>query len=401
VQDNQIAPVLVQKRVLLDSARAISANGRVVTGPAGHLEIVAADGAARLAKLCLGGRSVSLPAFMPVGTAAAVKSLTPSEVAGAGFELILANTYHLMLRPGVDVIREAGGVARFMAWDGPVLTDSGGYQVFSLARRCEVAEAGVRFASHVDGAPLELSPERAYRVQRDLGADVAMALDVCPAAGASPGEVEEACAFTTRWLDRTLGVRREGGPLVFGICQGGTSMELRRAHLEAVSVRDVDGVALGGLSVGEDRQRTREVIAEVAPRMDPDRPRYLMGMGTPEDIVHAVSSGIDLFDCVLPTRSARHGVAYTARGRLSIKQARFTTDPEPLDPDCGCPVCRTFERRYLRHLFVTGELLAARLLTLHNLFHYARLMDGIRRAIGQGRLASHARRTLESYATGA
>lgn len=318
----------------------------------GHFEVMATSGLARRSVLGLGAHSVELPAFMPVGTAAAVKSLTASEVREAGFELVLSNTYHLMLRPGVDTVQKAGGIARFMAWDGPVLTDSGGYQVFSLARRCKVTEQGVTFRSHIDGSALELTPESAYEVQRRMGTDVAMVLDVCPPGDAAPREIVDACERTTRWLDRALRARTQGGPLVFGICQGGTDLGLRADHLASVASRPVDGVALGGLSVGEDIERTWEVVARVAPDMPALRPRYLMGMGRPQDILHAVSCGVDLFDCVMPTRSARHGQAFTSRGTVSVKLARFKDDSGPLDPGCGCPVCRTYEMRYIRHLFV-------------------------------------------------
>ncbi len=365
-----------------------------------HFEVRARDGEARRSTLSTRSGAVELPAFMPVGTAAAVKALTPAEVRDAGFGLVLANTYHLMLRPGVDVVQGAGGIGRFMAWDGPVLTDSGGYQVFSLASRCVVGEGGVRFQSHIDGTALSLTPEEAYDVQCRLGTDVAMALDECPPGGAGEDVVEDACARTTRWLDRTLQVRREDGPLLFGIAQGGVDEALRLAHVEQVASRPVDGLALGGLSVGEDMDLTRHVVSLAAPHMDPARPRYLMGMGTPEDILHAVGSGIDLFDCVLPTRNARNGQAFTSRGRYSIKWSCWREDAGPLDPDCGCPVCRTFDRRYLRHLFVAGEMLSARLLTLHNVSYYGRLMARIREAVAEGRLERLRAETLEGYERG-
>jgi len=371
-----------------------------VTGSSPHFEVHARDGEARLSVLTTRSGSVDLPAFMPVGTAAAVKALSPAEVREAGFDLVLANTYHLMLRPSVDVVERAGGIARFMSWHGPVLTDSGGYQVFSLASRCKVSEEGVRFQSHIDGAPLSLSPEEACTVQHRLGTDVAMALDVCPPGGAGVDEIASACSRTTRWLDRALGARREGGPLLFGIVQGGVDEARRLAHLEEVASRPVDGLALGGLSVGEDMDLTRSMVSLAAPRMDADRPRYLMGMGTPEDILHAVGSGIDLFDCVLPTRNARNGQVFTSRGRYSIKWSCWREDPDPLDPECGCPVCRTFDRRYLRHLFVAGEMLSARLLTLHNLAYYGSFMRSIRDAIRGGRFDQLRGAMLDGYAGG-
>ena len=366
----------------------------------GHrFEVLARDGEARRSTLTTRSGAVELPAFMPVGTAAAVKALSPAEVRDAGFGMVLANTYHLMLRPGVDVVERAGGIGRFMAWDGPVLTDSGGYQVFSLASRCRIDEQGVTFRSHIDGSPLSLTPEDAYDVQHRLGADVAMALDVCPSGRAGADEIAGACERTTRWLDRTVEARREDGPLLFGIAQGGVDETRRTEHIEEVSGRPVDGVALGGLSVGEDVERTREMVA-LASRMDPDRPRYLMGMGTPEDILHAVGSGIDLLDCVLPTRNARNGQVFTSRGRYSIKWSCWREDAGPLDPECGCPVCSTFDRRYLRHLFVAGEILSARLLTLHNLTYYGTLMARVREAVGEGRLDRLRTEMMEEYGRG-
>jgi queuine tRNA-ribosyltransferase len=387
---NQIPRRVVQKRIVVLGSAAMS-------GTKSAFEVIATDGGARLSKLTLAGGPVALPAFMPVGTAAAVKSLTPDEVRGAGFGLVLANTYHLMLRPGVDVVENAGGIASFMAWEGPVLTDSGGYQVFSLADRCKVTEDGASFRSHIDGAALTLTPETAYDVQRRLGTDVAMALDVCPPGRAGRDVVAAACERTTRWLDRTIRSRVEGGPLVFGIAQGGVMEDLRLSHLGQVASRPVDGVALGGLSVGEDIEKTWQVIAASGPAMPADRPRYLMGMGRPEDILHAVGCGIDMFDCVMPTRSARHGQVFSSQGRYSIKLSRLKQDAEPLDPQCDCPVCKTFERRYLRHLFVAGETLGARLLTLHNLSYYGSLMRGIRDAIPAGNLDSFARSVIEGY----
>ena len=363
------------------------------------LEILARDGEARLGVLHTPSGDVDLPAFMPVGTAAAVKGLTPDEVRSAGFGLLLANTYHLVLRPGVDVVERAGGIARFMSWRGPVLTDSGGYQILSLAHRCKVSEEGVRFQSHIDGSPVSLTPEEAYSAQLRLGADVAMALDVClPSASARP-DLASAASRTTRWLERTLAVR-EPAPLLFGIVQGGVDEDLRLAHLAEIASLPVDGVALGGLSVGEDLDLTHRLISAVAPRMPAASPRYLMGMGRPEDILHAVRSGIDLFDCVLPTRNARNGQVFTSVGRYSIKWSAWRDDSLPLDPACSCPACRSFDRRYLRHLFVSGEILSARLLTLHNLTHYASLMAGIRSAIRSARLDDFARETLEGYARG-
>lgn len=371
-----------------------------MSGSLAHFEVIARDGEARLSTLRTRSGEVDLPAFMPVGTGAAVKALAPDEVRAAGYGLVLANTYHLILRPGVEVVQRAGGIASFMAWDGPVLTDSGGYQVFSLADRCKVSDEGVRFRSHIDGTELSLTPEQAWSVQQRLGADVAMALDVCAPGSAARSEIARAAGQTTRWLDRTVEARAGSGPLLFGIVQGGVEQDLRLAHIEEVASRPVDGIALGGLSVGEDVDRTLETVRGAAPRMPASLPRYLMGMGTPADILAAVASGIDLFDCVLPTRNARNGQVFTSRGRYSIKWSCWKENAEPLDPGCACPVCRTFDRRYLRHLFVAGEMLGARLLTLHNLTYYGALLGAIRRAIRDGRFDEFHRSVLEGHEEG-
>ncbi len=348
--------------------------------------VTAADGNARTGVFATPHGQVETPAFMPVGTAAAVKSLTPDEVAGSGARMILANTYHLMLRPGEELIARAGGLHEFMSWDGAILTDSGGYQVFSLAERRKIDDDGVTFSSHIDGAPYRLTPERTMEIEEALGPDVAMALDECPPGGAPRPEVERAVRRTSAWARRCLAAHHRPDQALFAIVQGGTFLDLRLDHAAELAEMGFDGHALGGLSVGEPPEEMSRVVETVTPTLPADRPRYLMGVGTEADILEGISAGVDLFDCVLPTRNARNGQAFTSAGRLAIKNAKFKEDPRPLDEQCACPTCRTFDRRYLRHLFVTGDILAHRLLTLHNLHHYGALMAGARAAIRAGEL---------------
>ena len=343
--------------------------------------ITCTDYRARAGIISTPAGDIPTPVFMPVGTAGVIKNLTPEEVRSAGAHIILANTYHLILRPGIDIIERAGGINRFMGWDGPVLTDSGGFQVFSLGRMRKISEEGVSFNSHIDGAPLFLTPESVLGTQKRIRSTIAMPLDVCPPGGCPRSELIEAVGLTTRWLDRTLAGRDEESPSLFGIFQGGSDMELRRRHLEEIGARDVDGVAMGGLSVGEAREATCETVETIAPMMPAEKPRYLMGMGKPEDILHAISCGVDMFDCVFPTRSGRHGLVLTSRGSYSIRWNRWQEDGEPLEADCECPVCRKFDRRYLRHLFKSGEALGGRLLTMHNLTFYFGLLQRARNAI--------------------
>jgi queuine tRNA-ribosyltransferase len=353
--------------------------------------ISATDGRARTGALETAHGEVPLPAFMPVGTRAAVKAVDPDEVRGSGASILLGNTYHLMLRPGEEVIRRAGGLARFMGWHGPTLTDSGGFQAFSLGERVRISDQGVVFASHLDGTRLALTPERAAEVQAAIGADIAMALDECAPGEAGRDAVARAMARTTAWARRQLVVPRPAGQALFGIVQGGTHEDLRLAHIEELAGLPFDGLALGGLSVGEPVPEMYRVLHAVAHLLPADRPRYLMGVGTPADILEASECGVDMFDCVLPTRNARNGQAFVRGGRINIKQARYAEDALPLDPGCACPCCSRFERRYLRHLFLAGEMLASRLLTLHNLHHFGTLMAGIREAITAGRLADFKR----------
>lgn len=337
---------------------------------------------------------VSTPAFMPVGTQATVKSLSPSDVAATGARMIIANTYHLWLRPGADIIEQHGGLHAFMRWPHVIATDSGGYQAYSLAALRKLTDDGFEFASHLDGSRRFLSPEEAMRVQAQLGADVAMQLDVCPAADASLEEMESAVDRTTRWAMRCLESRRAGQAL-FGIVQGGTNTAIRRRHVAALADLPLDGLALGGFSVGEPADAMHRTLAEVAPEMPEGRPRYLMGVGTPADLVRAIGCGLDLFDCVLPTRNARNGQAFVSSGRLVVKNARYRSDRMPLDPECECPVCSGgFSRSYIRHLYLAGEILAHRLLSEHNLHFYQGLVRRARNAIMDGGFSDWAQAEL-------
>ncbi len=324
---------------------------------------------------------------MAVGTAGTVKGMTPEEIAASGTEIILGNTYHLMLRPGPERIARLGGLHRFMNWPGPILTDSGGYQVMSLAELRKITEHGVAFKSHLDGARYELSPERAVEIQRLLGADIAMVLDECTPFPVDRSTAAESMRRSMRWAERgRAAFRREPGRGLFGIVQGGMYPELRRQSAAALTEMGFDGYALGGLAVGEGRATMFRMIEETAPALPEDRPRYLMGVGKPADIVGAVGRGVDMFDCVLPTRSGRTGQAFTRRGRLNLRNARHVEDPRPIDPECGCATCRTHTRAYVHHLFRAEEMLGPVLLTRHNLYYYQELMAGLRAAIEGGRL---------------
>lgn len=334
------------------------------------------------------------PAFMPVGTAASVKGVWPDQLREMGYGCILSNTYHLYLRPGHERIRSLGGLHRFMGWSGTILTDSGGFQVFSLSALRKVSEDGVSFRSHIDGSLHFLSPELAVEVQEALGSDIRMALDECVESPSGRREAEEAVRRTTAWARRCLAAarREEGGQ--FGIVQGGLFPDLRRRSVEEICALPFDGYAIGGVSVGEGKEHQRETVAGTAPLLPEERPRYLMGVGTPEDILHAVSCGVDLFDCVIPTRNARNGMLFTSAGTVSIKQSRYADDPAPPDESCACPTCRTFSRAYLRHLFLQREILAPMALTVHNLRFYASLMRRIREAISVGNFPETVKESL-------
>ncbi|MEK7879752.1 MAG: tRNA guanosine(34) transglycosylase Tgt [candidate division NC10 bacterium] len=363
-------------------------------------ELLKTDGTARRGRLATPHGLVETPAFMPVGTRGSVKGLTPDDLTEIGAQILLANTYHLLLRPGPDLIAELGGLHRFMAWDGPILTDSGGFQVYSLASMRKITEEGARFRSHLDGSEQFLTPELAVEVQQALGADIIHPLDECLAHPASRAETERSLELTLRWAARAKAAhaRGAGGQALFGIVQGGSYEELRRRGVEETCALGFDGYAIGGLAVGEPKPLMLDLVELTAALLPEDQPRYLMGVGTPPDLVEAVARGADLFDCVLPTRNARNGQAFTSAGALTIKQSRHARDPAPLDEDCGCPTCRRFSRAYLRHLFTVGELLAPRLLTLHNLHFYLTLMAGMREAIASGEFPAFRARFLARYA---
>jgi queuine tRNA-ribosyltransferase len=361
--------------------------------------LLARDGAARRGRLTTAHGVVETPAFMPVGTQGSVKSLSPDDLREAGAQIILGNTYHLLVRPGHELVRELGGLHRFMAWDGPILTDSGGFQVFSLAKLSTLGEEGVEFRSPIDGATRFLSPELSIEIQHALGADIIHPLDECLRYPATREETERSLALTLRWARRSLEAHRAfgGGRALFGIVQGGFYEDLRaRAAAETVAL-GFDGYAIGGMAVGEPKPRQRALTEAVAAALPADRPRYLMGVGKPEDLIEAVARGVDMFDCVLPTRNARNGQAFTAEGPVTLKQARWTRDPAPLSAECPCYACRRFSRAYLRHLFMAEELLVYRLLSLHNLHFFLGLMAGMRAAIAAGAFGSFRTRFFERY----
>ena len=344
---------------------------------------------ARLGELETPHGAIDTPQFMPVGTQASVKSVTPADLKLIGAQIILGNTYHLSLRPGAERIARLGGLHRFMAWDGPILTDSGGFQVFSLAHLREVDEDGVTFASHIDGSPHRLTPESAVAAQEQLGSDIAMAFDELVDPGLEPAVVADAMERTHRWAERSLSAHTRSDQALFGIVQGGVDPDLRTRSVAAIAGLPFDGIAIGGLSVGESKAEMRAMLRVVAEALDGDpRPRYLMGVGSPLDFFVAVEQGVDLFDCVLPTRVARTGQLWTSRGRLNMRNSRFQDDPGPVDPECRCETCRTFSRAYLAHLFRAEELLAYRLATVHNLTYTLDLMRGIRAALADGSFAS-------------
>jgi len=362
-----------------------------------HFEVTATDGAARAGILRTAHGEVRTPVFMPVGTKATVKTLDPDELRALGAELILGNTYHLHFRPGDELIAELGGLHRFMGWDGPILTDSGGFQVFSLRDTLlKLDDDGVTFRSVYDGATARFTPELAQRIQANLGSDIAMLLDVCPPAGVARHELAEAVRLTTAWAERQVDAPRAAGQLRFAISQGAADEELRRRSIEELVPLGYDGYALGGLSVGEDRETMFRATEAAAPLLPADKPRYFMGIGDPEGILRVFQAGIDMVDCVLPTRTARTGSALTRTGRINLKNARFARDDAPIDPECACPACLRFSRAYIRHLLNQEEILGLRLVTLHNLRFLIDLSGGAREAIAQGRLAAYVDHALES-----
>lgn len=333
--------------------------------------------------------SFETPAFMPVGTQATVKGLLPENLRQVGTSMLLANTYHLALRPGPEVVRTLGGLHSFMAWDGPILTDSGGFQAFSMADRVKWSERGIIFKSHLDGSLLDLTPERAVEIQEALGADVAMCLDECPALPASKEKIGEAVARTIRWASRCKGAQTRGDQALFGIVQGGSHQDLRTECAEALVELDFPGYAVGGVSVGEDREEVRKALDVSVHRLPEDKVRYLMGVGRPQDLLDAVAAGIDIFDCVLPTRNGRNATCLTAFGSLKMRNAVHKLDPRPIEEGCDCPACRQFSRAYIRHLFIAGEMLGPILASLHNVAYLHRLMKGAREAISEGRFVRY------------
>jgi queuine tRNA-ribosyltransferase len=373
--DARVAPSLVRYELLHEDATTKARRGRLHT-PHGVIET---------------------PIFMPVGTVGSVKAVGPDDLVALGAQIILGNTYHLMLRPGEQLVHELGGLHRFISWDRPMLTDSGGFQVFSLSEKRKITEEGAEFQSHLDGSRHMVSPERSIEIQESLGADIIMAFDECPPALSDRAYFEDSLARTTRWLHRcTMAWSRERSSL-FGIVQGGLHDDLRKRHAEEICAVDLPGYALGGYSVGEAPEAMHAGVAFSAPLLPRDKPRYLMGVGTPLDLVTCVGHGIDMFDCVLPTRCARNGLLFTFGGRLVIKNAQYARDPRPVDEACGCYTCRNFSRAYLRHLFVAKEILAMRLNTIHNLHFFLELMAKARQAIEQDRYAGFQREFLERY----
>ncbi len=364
--------------------------------------VIARDGHARRAVFETPHGPVDTPTFMPVGTQGSVKTLSPREVASTGARVVLGNTYHLMLRPGAQAIADAGGLHAFTRWPHAMLTDSGGFQAYSLSAvgpksLVTLAEEGFAFKSHLDGSKHTLTPEDAVRVQGLIGADVQMQLDVCPPGDSPRAVVEEAVARTTRWAKRALAAPRRESQALFGIVQGGCFADLRRAHADELGALPFDGLALGGFSVGEPLARMHETLAEVTSTLDELRPRYVMGVGTPLDLIVAIRAGADMFDCVLPTRNARNGQALTRAGRVVIKQARYKDDQRPIDEACACECCAGgFSRAYLRHLYIAGEILCLRLLSLHNLHFYGEIVACARASIEAGRFDAWANRLLEN-----
>lgn len=364
--------------------------------------IAATDGAARTGMIAMQRGEIRTPAFMPVGTAATVKAMRPDEVRASGADIILGNTYHLMLRPGAERVAKLGGLHKFMGWDRPILTDSGGYQVMSLSELTKTTEEGVQFKSHLDGSTHILSPERSIEVQRLLGSDIVMVFDELVPTTSSREQQREAMERSMRWAKRSKeefdrGREHAERSAIFGIQQGALDELLRRASAEALIEIGFDGYAVGGLAVGEGQEAMLGCLDFAVEMLPADKPRYLMGVGKPDDIVEAVVRGIDMFDCVLPTRSGRTGQAFTADGPLNMRNARFAEDPEPIEPSCGCPACSQFSRAYVHHLVKAGEILGAMLMTQHNLWFYQRVMQGLRDAIARQRLQAFASEFLQRY----
>jgi queuine tRNA-ribosyltransferase len=369
-----------------------------VTAPV-RFTLLGTDGAARRGRIATPHGDIDTPAFMPVATQGSVKSLGPDDLQAAGAQIVLANTYHLLLRPGHELVRDLGGLHRFMVWDGPILTDSGGFQVFSLSKLRRLGEEGAEFRSHLDGSRRLLTPEICVEIQHALGVDVLHPLDECLPHAVSFDDTERSLGLTLRWLGRSVAAHAGAGGdrALFGIVQGGTHEALRRRAVEATCAYDLPGYAIGGLAVGETKSLLFDITELVAGLLPADRPRYLMGVGKPPDLVEAVGRGVDLFDCVLPTRNARNGQVFTPDGPLTITHARYARDPAPLDAECPCLACRRFSRAYLRHLFIARELLAYRLLSLHNVTFYLHLMEMMRAAIAASAFGPFRSRFLDRY----
>ncbi|MDR0357500.1 MAG: tRNA guanosine(34) transglycosylase Tgt [Clostridiales Family XIII bacterium] len=353
---------------------------------------------ARRGRLTTPHGEIDTPVFMPVGTAATVKAVKPEDLRALGARILLSNTYHLFLRPGHEIVREAGGLHAFMNWDGPILTDSGGFQVFSLAAMRRISEEGAEFRSHIDGSKHMLTPEKSIEVQNALGADIIMAFDECADYPIDHRRAEEASERTSRWLERCKAAHEDTDrQALFGIMQGGMYKDLRRRSAERIVAMDLPGYAIGGLSVGEPKALMYEILDDCDDLLPREKPRYLMGVGSPDALFEGVARGVDMFDCVLPTREARHGAAMTSRGGLNIKNARFERDFGPLDPECDCYTCTHYSRAYLRHLFKSGEMLSATLLSLHNLRFLVRAAEGIRRSIESGEFVAYKEAFLRKY----
>jgi len=371
-------------------------------GPANHFDLVATDGAARTGRLTTPHGVVRTPAFMPVGTAGAMKGMHWREVRDAGADIVLGNTYHLMLRPGAERIAALGGLQKFTGWNGPMLTDSGGFQVMSLSELRKVSEKAVAFRSHIDGAKVELSPERSIEVQLLLGSDIAMQMDECVRLPAPRGDIERAMQLSLRWAERSKRAFETAPPgyMLFGIVQGGDITEMRRFSARGLVDIGFPGYAIGGLAVGEPQSVMLAMVEEVAPILPQDKPRYLMGVGTPEDTLEAIARGIDMFDCVMPTRNGRHGMAFTRFGQINLRNARHADDPRPLDEESQWPSTRDYSRAYLHHLIKSGETLGAMLLSEINIAYYQQLMQDIREAISKGVFANFRERTRADWTKG-
>ena len=372
--------------------------------PPGTFTLSATDGAARAGTLHTGHGAVPTPIFMPVGTVGSVKAIAPDDLCALDAKIILGNTYHLYLRPGDDLVARRGGLHRFASWDRPILTDSGGFQAFSLSDLRKISEEGVLFRSHLDGSKHLFTPEKVVSIQRNLGSDIMMVLDECVPYGTDHAYTAESIKLTTRWALRSreafpARLTRDGEAynLLFAITQGGFFHDLRTASVEELAPYDFDGFAIGGLSVGESKGEMYDLLGHTAPLLPGDKPRYLMGVGTPLDIMTGIASGVDMFDCVLPTRNARNGTLYTSRGKINIKRKEFAEDDSPLDPDCSCYTCRTFSKAYLRHLYTAKELLSFRLNSLHNLTYYLGLVTRARASIVEGRFEGVYREIRELY----